>query len=118
MTYDEVLAARVRVAVERVAGAGGHESREIAMFGGLCWTVNTHMAVGVMREDLMVSVGKDGVAAAVAQGARQAVMGRRTMTGIVLVGATALQAEESLDAWVAPAVGRAVAKAPKGPKSA
>ena len=45
MTYDEGLADRIRSAVEAAAGSAGY--REIKMFGGLCWTVNTHMAVGI-----------------------------------------------------------------------
>ncbi len=44
MAYDEELAGRIRAAVEAATGPAGY--REIKMFGGLCWTVNTHMAVG------------------------------------------------------------------------
>ena len=50
MTYDEGLAGRIRTAVEAAAGPAG--CREITMFGGLCWTVNTHMAVGTGDDDL------------------------------------------------------------------
>ena len=114
MTHDESLAERVREAVGAAAGPDGF--REIAMFGGLCWTVNTHMAVGASGDDLMVLVGKDGVAPALEQGARQATMGQRIMGGIVLVAASDLHGEGTLDAWVGPAVDRARAKPPKPPK--
>jgi TfoX/Sxy family transcriptional regulator of competence genes len=116
MAYDEGLAQRIREAVESAVGTpGGY--REISMFGGLCWTVNTHMAVGVGGDDLMVHVGKDGVQTALGQGARPATMGQRTMGGVVLVPAEDLPDEQSLEAWVRPAVERARAKPAKRAKN-
>ncbi|WP_052336816.1 TfoX/Sxy family protein [Nocardioides alkalitolerans] len=114
MAYD-ALAARIRTALDAAAGPG--EYREIRMFGGLCWTVNTHMVVGTGDDDLMVHVGKDGLAAALEHGARPATMGGRTMHGLVLVAAADLPDAAALDAWVAPAVARARAKAPKKPRA-
>jgi hypothetical protein len=114
MAYDEGLADRIRAAVEAAAGAAGY--REIKMFGGLCWTVNTHMAVGATGDDLMVRVGKDGVDEALERGARPATMGERTMGGVVLVAAADLPDAGALDAWVVPAVGRALAKPAKPAK--
>lgn len=114
MTYDEGLADRIRAAVDAAAGPVGY--REIKMFGGLCWTVNTHMAVGIGDDDLMVHVGKDGVDEALENGARPATMGNRTMGGVVLVAAADLPDENTLDAWVGPAVERARAKPPKKSK--
>jgi hypothetical protein len=111
MAYDEELADRIRAAVEAAAGPSGY--REIKMFGGLCWTVNTHMAVGAGGDDLMVHVGKDGVAEALGNGARPATMGERTMGGVVLVAAADLPDSNALEAWVSPAVERAKAKPPK-----
>ena len=114
MAYDEELANRIRASVEAAAGPTGY--REIKMFGGLCWTVNTHMAVGTGEDDLMVHVGKEGVDEALGNGARPATMGERTMGGVVLVGADDLPDADALDAWVGPAVDRARAKPPKKPK--
>jgi TfoX N-terminal domain len=111
MAYDEALADRIRAAVQDTAGPEGY--REIKMFGGLCWTVNTHMAVGTGDDDLMVHVGKDGVDEALGNGARPATMGERTMGGVVLVAAADLPDEGALGAWVGPAVERAKAKPPK-----
>ncbi len=114
MAYDEGLAERIRAAVGAAAGPTGY--REIKMFGGLCWTVNTHMAVGAGDDALMVHVGKDGVEDALRSGARPATMGDRTMGGVVLVGAADLPDAATLDTWVRPAVERAQAKPPKAPK--
>jgi TfoX/Sxy family transcriptional regulator of competence genes len=113
MAYDEALADRIRSAVEDAAGPAGY--REIKMFGGLCWTVNTHMAVGTGDDDLMVHVGKDGMDDALEHGARPATMGERTMGGVVLVSAADLPDPAALHAWVGPAVQRAQAKPPKKP---
>jgi len=115
MAYDENLADRIRAAVAAAAGPTGY--REIKMFGGLCWTVNTHMAVGTSDADLMVHVAKDGVDDALEHGARPAMMGERTMGGVVLLAATDLPDADALDAWVGPAVERARAKPPKKSKA-
>ena len=116
MAYDEKLADRIRASVEAAAGPTGY--REIKMFGGLCWTVNTHMAVGTGENDLMVYVGKAGVEEALERGARLATMGERTMGGVVLVAASDVADAGSLDAWVGPAVQRARAMPPKKVKEA
>jgi TfoX N-terminal domain len=115
VAYDAELANRIRTAVEAAAGAAGY--REISMFGGLCWTVNTHMAVGAAGDDLMVHVGTDGVADALEHGARHATMGERTMGGMVLVAAADLADAAAMDAWVGPAVQRSRAKQPKKPRT-
>ena len=39
---------------------------ERKMFGGLAFMVNTHMACGIVKDDLMVRVGKAGHDAALA----------------------------------------------------
>ena len=114
VAHDEALAARIRAAVDTAAGPAGF--REIKMFGGLCWTVNTHMAVGAGGDDLMVHVGTDGVADALEHGASPATMGERTMGGVVLVAGADLPDAASLGAWVGPAVARARAKPPKTSK--
>ena len=55
MAYDEELADRVREQLAPVA-----EPTEIKMFGGLAFMVNTHMACGIIGDELMVRVGADG----------------------------------------------------------
>jgi hypothetical protein len=39
------------------------------MFGGLAFMVNIHMAVGIIRDELMLRFGTDGYDAALARGA-------------------------------------------------
>jgi TfoX/Sxy family transcriptional regulator of competence genes len=108
MAYDENLAARVR----ELMPPG---TPEMKMFGGLAFMVNTHMAVGLTGDDLMLRV--DDVEAAEARGAEQMRMGERVMTGFMRVPGSALATEAALEEWVAPAVAEARAKPPKPPKA-
>ena len=95
MAYDEELAERVR---EQLAPAT--ESTEIKMFGGLAFMVNTHMACGVMGDELMVRVGADGQVAALAKGAREMDFTGRTMGGFVIAGQGLLGDDAHLQEWV------------------
>ena len=62
MAYDEKLAGRVRAVLRRRRGI-----EERAMFGGLAFLLGGHMCVGVVRDLLMVRVGPEGIAAALAR---------------------------------------------------
>lgn len=61
MAIDERLAARVRRALARV------ECREQHMFGGIAFMVRGHMCAGLVGDRLMLRLGKDGAAAALAE---------------------------------------------------
>jgi hypothetical protein len=108
MAYDEELADRVRDLVPP-------GTPEVKMFGGLAFMVNTHMAVGLSRDGLLIRV--DDPDAALARGAEQMMMGERTMTGFMRVPGSAVATDEALEGWVAPAVAEAQAKPPKPPKA-
>ncbi|GAB3100312.1 TfoX/Sxy family protein [Isoptericola nanjingensis] len=110
MAYDEDLAERVRDAVaERAAFT------EQRMFGGLAFMVHTHMAVAVGDDGLMVHVGTDGHAAALADGAHEVRMGQRVMRG--WAGVPASVDEDALRRWVSRGVDLALALPPKAPKA-
>src|SRR5262245_52604200 len=85
MAYDEDLAARIRLALGERA-----DFEEIKMFGGLAFMVNTHMACGVVRDDLMLRVGKDNHDAALARGAQEMAFTGRPMRSMVIVPGPAL----------------------------
>jgi TfoX/Sxy family transcriptional regulator of competence genes len=109
MAYDEGLADRVRDAL------GTTDYEVIKMFGGLAFMVNTHMSVGVIRDELMLRVGTEGYDAALARGAEPMRMGERTMRGMVSVSGAGLTAA-ALREWVAEAVALARSQPPKKPK--
>ena len=108
MAYDEALAERVR---ERVAELTPFEERK--MFGGLAFMVNTHMACGMVQDDLMVRVGKGGHEAALARGAQEMDFTGRPIRGMVIVPGADCQDESTLDSWVDLAVEFAQSEPPK-----
>lgn len=97
MAYDEELADRIRGAL------GTTDYEVIKMFGGLAFMVNTHMAIGVIRDELMLRFGAGGYDAALARGAGPMKMGERTMKGMVSVSGADLT-DASLQGWVDEAV--------------
>jgi hypothetical protein len=111
MAYDEELARRVRAVI-----AARADHREIAMFGGLCFMVNTHMTVGVTAHGLLLKVGKELVDDAVTRGGERPTMGERVMSGMVRVGAAVLE-RDGVEAWVLPRVEAALALPPKASKA-
>ena len=96
MAYDEELAERVRAALGGVKGVN-----EIKMFGGLCYTVGGNMAVGVLKDDLLVRLAPDdGDAALAERGVELMSVGGRTSRGFLAVGATATSTPKKLQTWV------------------
>ncbi len=59
MAYDELLAERVRTSI-----AGLHGITEKKMFGGIAFMLRGNMCCGIVKEELMVRLGREGTAAA------------------------------------------------------
>lgn len=112
MAYDATLAERVRDALSAVP-----DLAEIKMFGGLCFTVRGHMAVGVNGDDLMVRLpSEEGEAALSEPGARPMDFTGRPMRGFLFVGPDGLRTERELRALVDRSVAYASSLPPKKPK--
>jgi TfoX/Sxy family transcriptional regulator of competence genes len=106
MAYNEGLARRIRSTL-----SGRDDVVEKKMFGGLTFMVAGRMAVGVVRDDLMVRVGPDGHDAALSEpGVRPMDFTGRPMRGMVYVAADAVASEDDLRHWVDRAVGVATAQ--------
>lgn len=100
MAYDERLAERVRAAL-----VSELDMEEKQMFGGLCFMVRGHMALGIVRRDLMVRVGPDGYDDALRRkGVRPMDFTGRPLKGLVYVGGAYLGRTRDLEAWVARAL--------------
>jgi hypothetical protein len=87
------------------------------MFGGLCYTVRGNMAVGIMKDELMVRLAAEDNDAALAKpGARQMDFTGRTMPGFLLIGGPGIKTDGSLQTWVDRGVAHATSLPPKKPK--
>lgn len=89
MSYDKALAQRTRAAVAALTPAN-----ERRILGGLAFMVNTHLACGLIGNDLVVQVGDQGYEQALKRGAGDMTQlsgrwMRRMLTG-VSAGAGAL----------------------------
>ena len=85
MAADYDLVAGVRAALSGVA------VREVRMFGGIGFMLNGNMVAAASRRGLLVRVGKERQAEALAQsGARPMEMRGRTMDGYVYIDPPAL----------------------------
>jgi TfoX/Sxy family transcriptional regulator of competence genes len=96
MSCDEHLVERIRALL---AGTPGLAERR--MFGGVCFTLDGHMAVGVARSDLMVRVGPERYQHALLQPhAREMDFTGRPMRGYVFVGAEGTRSDADLRDWL------------------
>ena len=96
MAYDEGLAARIREVL-----ADREDTVEKKMFGGLCLMVRGHMAVGIVKETLMVRTGKEAHAEALTRAhARPMDFTGRALKGMVYVDPAGFESDEDLAGWI------------------
>ncbi|MFI5794327.1 TfoX/Sxy family protein [Streptomyces sp. NPDC051677] len=96
MTYDEGLTERIREQL-----GADPDIAEKRMFGGIAFLHRGNMAVGVTGDDLMVRVGRDATAAALARpGVRIFDMTGRPMHGWVVVAGSVISEDDALHAWI------------------
>ena len=108
MADDQQLAAVVRASL---SGAGA--IREVRMFGGIGFMLNGNLVAAASRRGLLVRVGKDRQAEALAEtGARPMVMRGRTMEGYVYIDPPALN-KRAIQDWLRMAIAYVQTLAPK-----
>ncbi len=108
MAFDEDLARRIR---EVTAGWDGVTERK--MFGGLAFLLHGNMSFGIVGDELMVRVGKDGLEGALARpGTRVMDFTGRPARGMVYGAPSAIRTRTALRQW--PERGRRVADARPG----
>ena len=97
MAYDRELAERIRGAISGVEGV-----QEKAMFGGLAFLVDGHMAIAAGgKGHLMARVDPaEGATLVEPPGVQQMEMGGRSMTGWLHVDQSTVETEEALAEWV------------------
>lgn len=100
MAFDEKLAERVREVLADVSAV-----EEKKMFGGLAFLVRGHMACGIVGDELLLRLGKEGAEAGLRrQHVRVMDFTGRPMTGMVFVGKAGLRGKAALAGWVDQAV--------------
>jgi hypothetical protein len=96
MAYDESLAERLRAELGTLPGL-----TEKKMFGGICCLIGGNMACGIIGDSLIVRVGAEQHAAALAQpGARVFDFSGKPMTGWVMVAPAGYATADDLARWV------------------
>jgi hypothetical protein len=96
MAFDEALADRVRNELE--ARDGITEKR---MFGGIAFLLDGKMAVGVIEDELVVRLGEEDAAKALAEeGVREMDFTGRPMKGWVFVDPEKAGGEDGFAEWV------------------
>lgn len=100
MAYDEKLADRIRKALAQYSGV-----TERKMMGGLSFMLRGHMCCGALRNDLVVRVGPQRYAEALARpNARPMDFTGRPLKGFVFVGPRGYKSAKDLITWVEQAV--------------
>lgn len=100
MAYDLALAERIR----RIVGPRA-DVIEKHMFGGIAWLLDAKMFVGIVKDELMVRVGKDAHDDAIARPhARTMDFTGRPMLGYVFVAGPGVKTPKQIEVWVAQAL--------------
>jgi len=101
MAYDEKLAQRIREVLK-----GTKKVAEKEMFGGVAFLLEGKMFVGIVKDDLMVRVGKENHDQAIAQKhTRTMDFTGKPMVGYVFVSPAGLKGRAALAKWVGMAKG-------------
>lgn len=109
MAYNEKLAAKLSVALAREKPA------EKKMFGGLTFMVNGKMCCGILKDDLIVRVGKEDNAKALARPhSRPMDFTGKPMAGFIYVDENGWSSTKELKGWLE--MGLAFAKTPEKAK--
>jgi TfoX/Sxy family transcriptional regulator of competence genes len=109
MAYDENLAWRVRAQLADQA-----DLSERKMFGGLAFMLRGNMCCGILGEELMVRVGPEQYATALAQlHAREMDFTGRPMTSMVMVATEGLSSDTALEEWIRQGIAFASSLPPK-----
>jgi TfoX/Sxy family transcriptional regulator of competence genes len=96
MAYNEQLSNRIREALADIPGV-----EEKLMFGGVCYTVDDKMCIGVVKNEMMCRIGPGPYEAALEKnGCRQMDFSGKPMAGYVYVAEEGMRSKDEFDYWV------------------
>ena len=96
MACDEGLVERIRETLD-----GRYVFAEKRMFGGVCFTLNGSMMVGVVKSDLMARIGQGGYEEALKRPyVREMDFSGKPMRGYVFVASEGLAEDDELLYWI------------------
>ena len=97
MAYDELLAERISLALDRK----GIVYEEKKMMGGLAFMVDEKMCIGITKNQLMARVGPDQYEQALSKpGCQEMTFTGRPMRGFVFVEPEAVDQDKELEYWI------------------
>jgi TfoX/Sxy family transcriptional regulator of competence genes len=100
MPFDDILANRIQRILERVEGLS-----EKKMFGGICFLINGHMALGLVNEDLMIRVERDSHEKLLSQPhVRKMNFTGKPLKGLLYIGAKGTASDKDLKKWISKGV--------------
>jgi TfoX/Sxy family transcriptional regulator of competence genes len=109
VAFDEGLAERIRGLTHDQP-----DMYERKMFGGLCFMHQGNMCFGIVGSELMVRVGVDAYAEALAiPHAREMDFTGRSMRGMVYVAESGISEDDDLNVWVRRGIAFAESLPPK-----
>lgn len=113
MPYNEALATRIQQALAKAPGITSKE-----MFGGIAFMVDGKMAVGVIKDDLMLRLDPADAARALHQPhTRPMDFSGRPMAGYIYVAPAGTASDAALRRWVEGSVAFAKTLPAKKPKA-
>ena len=94
--YDNKLASRIRKILFPITPAN-----EKKLFGGICFLVDGNMTVGVIKDDLIVRVGKEKYNTALKlKGAKFFDFTGKPMAGWIMVSPAGCATDKALEKWI------------------
>jgi len=101
MAYDEQIASEVRRALSRLVRQPDEEIDTVRMFGGLCFTLNKKMLVGVAGTRLVIRLSDDDFDEAYSEGkATPMDFTGRPMRNFAYIASHAFATDEELLGWI------------------
>ncbi len=112
MAYDEQLADRIREVLADAPDLG-----ERKMFGGIAFMLGEHMVCGIVRDDLMLRLGPEGVDAALGEPhTKPMTFTGPPMRSMVFVEPAGIRGDDELAAWIGRAREFVATLPPKTPR--